>query len=90
MLRISVTVLALLAAAPVLAGPNTQLLRQIESGLVGTGVRVDLSKLTSAQAVAISFALDSPEENGFGEIGQTKRDKVLAILRWNPETDPDR
>lgn len=90
MLRMFITALAIAVAAPAVAGPNAQLLKQIEIGLVGTGIRTDVSKLTTPQAAAIFFELRSPEETHFGGLSLSSRDKILSILRWNPETDPER
>ena len=78
-------VAALFVATPMLAQPNEQLQQLIDAQLTAMGIDIDESKLTNEQAAALHLELSSTETGGHDF---TTRQKVLNILRDNPDTTP--
>ena len=88
--RLATTLALVLAlgATAATAGPGTQLLRSVESGLREYRIDADVDRLTTAQAAAIHLLVSSPQEDIiFG--GAQVRQRIAAILRWEDATNPD-
>jgi hypothetical protein len=87
MIRPLVAAVALALAAPAVAAPNAQLVASVQHRLDHLGFAdVDAATLSTRQIAALHMELQG-RALGYGAPWIETRQKVKAILRWDP---PDR
>lgn len=84
----SAAAIGVLLAAACAAAPDNQLVASIENGLAQQGIGADLSRLTPEQTTALYLELSSPTGDPGDEV--RSRQKLISILRRNPDTEPFR